>query len=230
MEKRPQKTLAHTLTGETCARLFLSLLLFIPALGASHLLPQEPAFELPVPLPPAPEPLTAAPPKQLLKIHAILTSHRPDIAPDESWRWAEVILEESSKRHLDPLLVLALIRVESNFRPWAISPKGARGMMQIMPKTGKFIARSLADEYGLHAAAFTPEALDDPVLNLRFGIYYLHNMRNKFQDLHLALTAYNVGPSETQSRIDNDLEISEDFAGLVLDAFGHYKRGRAPVL
>ena len=84
-----------------------------------------------------------------------------------------------------------------------------------MPETGKFIARSLADEYGLHAAAFTPEALDDPVLNLRFGIYYLHNMRNKFQDLHLALTAYNVGPSETQSRIDNDLEISEDFAGLV---------------
>ena len=77
---------------------------------------------------------------------------------------------------------------------------GARGMMQIMPDTGKFLAKTLAREYGFHPVAFRPESLDDPVLNVRLGIYYLKNLHEQFEHLKLALTAYNIGPGEIQNR------------------------------
>ena len=133
-------------------------------------------------------------PKELVKIYSIVRSHRPDISESETWQLSEVIHEESLKRQLDPLLVLALIQVESSFQSAAVSPMGARGMMQIMPDTGRFLAETLAGEYGIRFAAFKPESLDDPVLNLRLGIYYLHDLRKQFQHLNHALTAYNFGP------------------------------------
>lgn len=167
-------------------------------------------------------------PKELVMINAILRSHRPDISESESWRLSEIILEESAKRQLDPLLVTALIQVESGFRSAVVSPMGARGMMQIMPDTGKFLAEAVAGEYGLQLAAFTPESLDDPVFNLRLGIYYLHDLTKQFQHLNLALTAYNFGPADTQSRLENNLDLSDAFASLVLDAYQRHKKIRQP--
>jgi soluble lytic murein transglycosylase len=168
-------------------------------------------------------------PKELVQIYSIVRSHRPDISESETWKLSEVIHEESSKRHLDPLLVLALIQVESSFQPTAVSPMGARGMMQIMPDTGKFLAETLAGEYGYHAAAFKPESLDDPVLNLRLGIYYLHDLRNQFQHLNHALTAYNFGPADTQNRLENNLDLSGEFATLVLDFYQRYQKTKHPI-
>jgi soluble lytic murein transglycosylase len=106
---------------------------------------------------------------------------------------------------------------------------GARGMMQIMPDTGKFLAETLAGEYGYHAAAFKPESLDDPVLNLRLGIYYLHDLRNQFQHLNHALTAYNFGPADTQNRLENNLDLSGEFATLVLDFYQRYQKTKHPI-
>ena len=80
-------------------------------------------------------------PKELVKVYNIVKSHRADITDSEAWRVSEVILEESLKRNLDPMLVLAVIEVESRFQYSAISPVGARGIMQIMPDTGKFLTR-----------------------------------------------------------------------------------------
>ena len=167
-------------------------------------------------------------PRELVKINAILRSHRPEISEPETWRLSEVILEESLKRHLDPFLVLALIRVESGFKSGVVSPMGARGIMQIMPDTGKFLAAALAGEYGLHLTSFKPESLDDPVLNLRLGIYYLHDLKKQFQHVTLALTAYNFGPAETQNRLENNLNLSDEFAALVLDAYQRYKNVKPP--
>jgi soluble lytic murein transglycosylase-like protein len=223
MEKRPQKTLARTLPcGANCAKLALALTLFLPALMGSFMSgTQESA-------PPVVSPASAVEeiqrPKELMQIFSIVRSHRPDVAESENWRLSEVIHEETSKRHLDPLMVLALIRVESGFQAAAVSPAGARGIMQIMPDTG----RNLAGEYGFHPAGFTAESLDDPVLNLRLGIYYLHGLKGRFQNWSVALTAYNFGPIDTQNRIDNNLDLSEDFAVLVLNAYQRYKSTRHP--
>ena len=228
MEKRLKKTLARTLgCGKATAKLALALTLFAPAFSATQLLPQR-KHGAGAQILNSIAVVNRGRPKDLVRINTILRSHRPDISEAESWRLSEVILEESAKRHLDPLLVTALIQVESGFKSAAVSPMGARGIMQIMPDTGKYLAQSLAGEYGFQPAAFMPESLDDPVLNLRLGIYYLHDLKKQFRDVDLALTAYNFGPADTQNRIVNNLDLSGEFAALVLDAYQRHKKTKAP--
>lgn len=230
MEKRPRKAPALTFgCGRVCAKVVLVCALFVPAFGALSLLPQEMTGSGSWHVLKTAEVGERARPKELLKIYSIVRSHRPDISESETWQLSEVIHEESLKRQLDPLLVLALIQVESSFQPTAVSPMGARGMMQIMPDTGKFLAETLAGEYGIRFAAFKPESLDDPVFNLRLGIYYLHDLKKQFQHWNHALTAYNFGPADTQNRLENNLDLSGEFATLVLDAYQRYQKTQHPI-
>jgi len=85
-----------------------------------------------------------------------------------------------SRRYgLDPNLVRAMVEVESGFAVAAVSPKGAAGLMQIMPGTGR--------ELGL-ADAF------DGAGNLEAGIRYMRSLLDAYGDTRLALAAYNAGP------------------------------------
>ena len=228
MEKRLKRAPARTLgCGQATAQLALTLVLFFPALRAFHTIAPQ-ASGVDELISSGVEVVDKIRPKELVKINAILRSHRPDISESESWRLSEVIYQESAKRQLDPLIVTALIQVESGFKSAVVSPMGARGMMQIMPDTGKFLVEAVAGEYGFQPAAFRPESLDDPVLNLRLGIYYLHDLKKQFQHLKLALTAYNFGPADTQNRLANNHDLSDEFARLVLDAYQRHKMIRQP--
>lgn len=90
---------------------------------------------------------------------------------------------------LDPALVLAVIRAESSGKPEAVSPAGARGLMQLMPPT----AQEVAERAGIPYSG--PDALFDPELNVRLGTLYLARMRRQFGgDRYLFLAAYNAGP------------------------------------
>ena len=225
MEKRHKKALARTLNcGAACTRLVLLVALFIPAFWSSA------RTFAPLEQPAQPRAgnafATTERPrvKQLVQAYAIVKFRRPDITDTEAWRISEVIVEESSNRQLDPLLVLAVIQIESNFQQAAVSPMGARGLMQIMPDTGRYLAEALHRERGLRPAVFRPESLDDPSYNIRLGTYYLHGLRNKFRDINLALIAYNLGPGEVQNRIENNLDFSDQFAAVVLDTYHSYKK------
>lgn len=229
MEKRPQKTLARTLKCVGfCVRTVLVFSLFIPAFFASEQFSdssKKPAEQSRAEVVESSE---HRQPKELVKIYSIVKSHRAEIPDLEAWSVADVVLAESAKRHLDPLLVLALIRVESDFQRDAVSPSGARGLMQIMPDTGKALAEILRRESDLRPAVFKPESLDDPHVNIRLGTYYLHDLRKQFQDLTVALSAYNFGPVEIQNRLENNLELSSDFSSLVLQAYERYKKVKQP--
>jgi soluble lytic murein transglycosylase len=231
MEQRLKKTPTLTLGCATaCAKFALIVILFIPALSAGKFRSDRPDGAIPKQIVKIVDVRERQPPKEFVRIYSIVRSYRSDIAESEIWRISDVIFEESAKRAIDPLLVLALIHVESRFQSAAVSPMGARGMMQIMPDTGKFLAETLAREDGFHPAAFRPESLDDPVLNVRLGIYYLQDLHKQFQHLNLALAAYNCGPGEVQNRVENNLQMSDEFATLVLDAYQRFKKTKTPVL
>ena len=89
---------------------------------------------------------------------------------------------------IDPTLVYALTRLESNFNPGAISPAGARGLMQIMPATAQYIT---GDSF------FEPERLHEPASNLQIGqryLTYLSRQDGIRNDLIRMLASYNSGP------------------------------------
>jgi soluble lytic murein transglycosylase len=102
--------------------------------------------------------------------------------------WWDTIVAESAKNNLDPYLVAALIRQESEFNPSAISPANAYGLMQLLPAVGKSMAR----EEGIkHFETFQ---LLDPATNIRLGTRYLRQTLNKFGGVkEYALAAYNAG-------------------------------------
>ena len=103
-----------------------------------------------------------------------------DTSQAPAWLWP-IVEEESRSRGLDPLLIESMIRQESGFRPDAVSPVGAQGLMQLMPET--------AERFGL------PRGVrHHPEPNLRAGMRYLKGLLNTFdQDVALALAAYNAG-------------------------------------
>jgi soluble lytic murein transglycosylase len=167
-------------------------------------------------------------PKELVKIYSIVKSNRPAIADKEAWKVSNAVLHESARRDVDPMLVLAVIKVESGFRNQALSPMGARGIMQIMPETGKYLTEELFRLDGFKTEDFMPQHLDDPALNIKLGVYYLDGLKKQFRNLSLALLAYNVGPTEMQNRLENNLQFSDQYAAVVLDAYREYRNVKAP--
>jgi soluble lytic murein transglycosylase len=99
----------------------------------------------------------------------------------------------SKQYGIDPLLVVSMIKVESNFSKSAKSRDGAVGLMQLMPST----ARQLAAELGYED--FTNEALTDPDVNIRLGVYYISKLRKEFHNNEiLTLAAYNAGMGKAE--------------------------------
>ena|SRR5579864_7095644 len=89
------------------------------------------------------------------------------------------MVEETAKNlDVSPLLVDSVIQVESNYNPYAISPKGAQGLMQLMPDT---------------ARRFGVKNSFDPQQNIEGGVRYLKFLQETFQDDRLAVAAYNAG-------------------------------------
>ncbi|MFQ5881271.1 MAG: transglycosylase SLT domain-containing protein [Candidatus Methylomirabilales bacterium] len=113
-----------------------------------------------------------------------LTSFWTFLYPRGFWPWVDQYAQET---HLDPYLVIALIREESGFSATALSRAGAQGLMQLLPVTAERVAR----ENGLPS----PHDLYTPGLNIALGTRYLAQLHQEFGgNLVLALAAYNAGP------------------------------------
>ena len=131
-------------------------------------------------------------------------------------RLARLIVTESLKADLDPLLTAAIVMTESSFRTKTVSPKGAIGLMQVKPSTAKDLIPSKRDG----SSGFD---LTDPALNLQVGIAYLSLMRERFGDLELALTAYNMGPARMIRHQKRGLSVGADYSRRILARYLNYK-------
>jgi soluble lytic murein transglycosylase len=115
---------------------------------------------------------------------------------EEKRRVLAAIVRESRRQGLDPVMVAAVIEIESRFDPFARSDVGACGLMQLMPPTAKEL---LSERDGRLVAA---RHLFNPVLNIELGTAYIARLLRRFDgDLHRALIAYNAGPSVARSLV-----------------------------
>ncbi len=102
--------------------------------------------------------------------------------------YQDLIYEAADKNDVDPYLVAAIVYVESKFNSYATSNQGARGLMQIMPDTGRWIAQRKKNEN------FSSEELYDPKINIKYGCWYLGWLKDRFEArLPVILAAYNGG-------------------------------------
>lgn len=102
----------------------------------------------------------------------------PPKAPGADAEVQNLVQEAAKNFDVNPLLVDSVIQVESNYNPYAVSPKGAQGLMQLMPST--------AQRFGVTDTF-------DPRQNIEAGVRYLKFLQDTFQDDRLAIAAYNAG-------------------------------------
>lgn len=107
---------------------------------------------------------------------------------------ANSVYEESQKYAIDYRLILAVMKVESNFKNEAVSSKGARGLLQIKPSLAKYIAK----DTGMQVEGVTSLSLHEPEKNIKIGVNYLSKLIDMFENITSALHAYNVGPSKVK--------------------------------
>ena len=117
--------------------------------------------------------------------------------------YKDYILQYSKEHGLNPYLVMAIIKTESNFDKDAISPKGAMGLMQITESTAEWVAESTG------TADFEIHDLYDPETNIKMGCWYINKLSEEFGTTELVLAAYNAGPGNVNEWL-KDSDISKD--------------------
>lgn len=143
--------------------------------------------------------------------------------------YIDIIQKYSEQYNSDPYMIASIIKVESNFDEHAESHMNAKGLMQIVPDTGEWIAEKLGEDYH-------DERLFDPDYNIHLGAYYYEYLYEHFGDVDIALAAYNGGMgnvekwladpevSYTGEKLDN-IPFSEtrNYVDKVNNAYGTYR-------
>lgn len=128
--------------------------------------------------------------------------HRQRLTPD--------VNRIAAQHQLDPALLHAVISAESSYNPWAVSPKGAMGLMQLMPGT---------------AARFGVGNAYDPIANVQGGARYLRWLLNQFNDTRLAVAAYNAGEGAVQ-KYGNQIPPYRETRNYVVKVLDYYQKYR----
>ena len=112
--------------------------------------------------------------------------------------YSEYVEEYSEEYEVDKYLIYACIKAESNFNEKAESKKGAKGLMQLMDSTGQEIAKGLNME-------IDDDDLFNPEINICLGTKYISKLFQKYQNIELALAAYNAGSGNVDSWINKGI-------------------------
>lgn len=150
---------------------------------------------------------------EIERLVAIFEGRHTGLSQREIEAVARTIVDECARNQLEVSLVMAVIHVESAGYHRAVSPVGALGLMQIMPETGRELAREQGVEW--HG----PETLFDPVVNVRLGIAYLHELSDRYDHVPTALAAYNWGPGHIDRRLRRGVKMPGLYVEQVMRAY-----------
>lgn len=117
-------------------------------------------------------------------------------------KYKNFIIQYSFDYSIEPALVYAIIKAESNFDKNATSSAGAMGLMQIIPSTAKWIAGELKLDYN-SINMYNPET------NIRFGCFYLDYLFDRFANMNAVICAYNAGETVVKNWLDVSGNIDE---------------------
>jgi len=132
-------------------------------------------------------------------------NHWDDVNLRFPLEYVQQIQANASAQQLDPALILGLIRQESAFDETADSPAGAKGLMQVMPKTGQQIAADMRDRWDSDNNLFKPE------LNLKYGAFYYKKLLQQFNGhVALATAAYNAGANKVKRWLPENQTLPAD--------------------
>lgn len=145
-------------------------------------------------------------PKALLSLKGVETL----LTTGEKYRTLAEVLGELYR--IPPDLILAIAKAESNFNPYAVSKKGAKGLMQLMPVILK--KYNVKDPFSPHE-------------NMEAGVRYISYLFKRFKDLKLVIASYNAGPTRVaKSKRVPDIKETKEFLKKVLWYYEYYKKNR----
>lgn len=147
------------------------------------------------------------------RVAQILEKFKTGLSKSEEEDLQNIILRESKRYGFDPNLILAIIQTESTFNNWAKSKQGALGLMQIQPPTAKSIAEDADIEWKGKAILYEPDN------NIRIGLHYLAQLILHFEDVKLALAAYNMGPTAVKRLLEKGEEVPQEYIDKVLENY-----------
>lgn len=127
---------------------------------------------------------------------AVIDKRAPRLDPELRDRMSEAVMVESGRAGFDPLFVLAIVGVESNFRVSAQSERGAQGLIQLKPSTFAWINAREPDLGGGDLMLG-----EDPIVDLRLAIRYFRWLETRFKTRDAALYAYNAGPRRARRHL-----------------------------
>lgn len=149
----------------------------------------------------------------------------PYFLKSRAQNYVRAVLILAEKHQVDPIWVLSVMWTESNFDYSAKSWAGARGLMQIMPETRKFVYREykrrgnrlMVEEPNFNVNRFFPYPINRAgktrhvrkLVNIELGIIYLKSLLQTFKDHKFATVAYNMGPGWTLMRLRKNLPVGE---------------------
>jgi peptidoglycan lytic transglycosylase len=109
-------------------------------------------------------------------------------------------------------MIFAIIQTESSFDPLAVSNKGAVGLMQLLPSTAREVAQELNIQWT------DDRILWDPLTNIEMGTYYLRTLISRFNNVEVALAAYNQGPNRIAALQATNASLPMGYSGRVFSA------------
>lgn len=152
--------------------------------------------------------LASAAGEDVLFLKAIVL--KPTLDPELARNVAHLVQRYALRYNRDPNLVLAMIAVESDFNPNAVSKVGATGLMQVMPHWKKILG--------------IEKDLTDPETSINYGLQVLAFYEQMYRDLELALTAYNRGPGPVDNALVRGASPENGYAAKILATYERIRR------
>lgn len=157
---------------------------------------------------------------QMRFVASLIHQHKRPI--EDAERLAYSIVSESFRAGYDPLFVAAVIKAESTFKHSAISNRGARGLMQILPTTARYVSEQEQIKWAGN------KQLHDPENNIKLGIAYLKYLEKKFHgNRERVLIAYNWGPGNLEVAMKRGGRVPGQSVQYARQILSNHRRWRA---